>query len=101
MFSIVLLDKLRVDDPVGAISVHGTAGIWGVLAVVFNNDGATLGGQLIGIAGIFVWVFVASLVVWGLLKVVMGLRISDEEEYAGMDITECGLEAYPEFVKSS
>ncbi len=101
VFSIVLLDKLKIDDPVGAISVHGVVGIWGVIAVVFNNDEATLGGQLIGLAGIFVWVFVASLVVWGALKAVMGIRVSDEEEYAGVDLTECGLEAYPEFVKST
>ncbi len=101
VFSIVLLDKFRIDDPVGAISVHGVVGIWGVIAVVFNNDEATLGGQLIGLAGIFVWVFAASLVVWGVLKAVMGIRVSEEEEYAGVDLTECGLEAYPEFVKST
>ncbi len=98
--SIVLLDKLRIDDPVGAISVHGTAGIWGVLAVCFTNDEASLGAQLIGIAAIFAWVFGMSLIVWGILKVTMGIRISEEEEYAGVDLAECGLEAYPEFVKS-
>ena len=83
----------------GAISVHGVAGIWGILAVVFNNADATLGGQLIGIVGIFGWVFAASLVVWGVLKVTMGIRMSEEEEYEGGDISECGLEAYPEFAK--
>jgi Amt family ammonium transporter len=97
--SIVSLDKLKIDDPVGAISVHGVAGIWGVLAVVINNADATIYGQLIGIIGIFGWVFVASLVTWGVLKAAMGIRISDEEEYEGADISECGLEAYPEFVK--
>jgi len=101
VMSIISLDKLKIDDPVGAISVHGTAGIWGVLAVVFNNADATLGGQLIGIVGIFAWVFIASLVVWGVLKATMGIRISEEEEYEGVDLAECGLEAYPEFVKSS
>ncbi|MFU8814192.1 MAG: ammonium transporter [Pseudomonadales bacterium] len=101
VFSIVGLDKLKIDDPVGAISVHGVAGIWGILAVVFNNEDATIVGQLIGIVGIFAWVFLASLVVWGLLKVAMGIRISEEEEYEGVDLAECGLEAYPEFVKTS
>lgn len=101
VFSIITMDKLKLDDPVGAISVHGVAGIWGVLAVIFNNADATLMGQLTGIFGIFVWVFGASLIVWGILKVVMGIRVSEEEEWAGTDITECGLEAYPEFVKSS
>jgi ammonium transporter, Amt family len=101
VFSIVTLDKLRIDDPVGAISVHGVAGIWGILAVVFNNTDATIGGQLIGILGIFGWVFGASLIVWGVLKVVMGIRISEEEEYEGVDLAECGMEAYPEFVKTA
>jgi len=101
VFSIVMLDKLRIDDPVGAISVHGTAGIWGILAVLLSNGDASVGGQLIGILGIFGWTFGASLVVWGILKAVMGIRISDEEEYEGADLSECGLEAYPEFIKSS
>jgi ammonium transporter, Amt family len=101
VFSIIGLDKLKIDDPVGAISVHGVAGIWGILAVVFNNADATLGGQLIGIVGIFGWVFVASLIVWGVLKMAMGIRISEEEEWEGVDLAECGLEAYPEFTKSA
>jgi ammonium transporter, Amt family len=99
--SIVMLDrKLRIDDPVGAISVHGVAGIWGVLAVLLSNDEATLLGQLAGIAVIFSWVFLASLAVWFVLKKVVGIRVSEEEEYAGVDIGECGLEAYPEFTKA-
>jgi len=101
VLSIVMLDKLKIDDPVGAISVHGTAGIWGILAVILSNGDATIGGQLIGILGIFGWTFGASLVVWGILKAVMGIRISEEEEYEGVDLSECGLEAYPEFIKSS
>ena len=101
VLSIITLDKLRIDDPVGAISVHGVAGIWGILAVVFNNAEASIGGQLVGILGIFVWVFGASLVVWGVLKAAVGIRITEEEEYEGTDLTECGLEAYPEFVKSA
>jgi Amt family ammonium transporter len=99
VFSIVTLDKLKIDDPVGAISVHGVVGIWGILAVLFNNDDATIGGQLIGIIGIFGWVFAASLIMWGILKATMGIRVSEEEEYEGTDISECGLEAYPDFVK--
>ena len=95
--AIVTLDKLKLDDPVGAISVHGVVGIWGVLAVPLNNGDASFGAQLIGIVGIFGWVFIASLVVWLVLKAVMGIRVSEEEEYEGVDIAECGLEAYPEF----
>ncbi|GED46308.1 ammonium transporter [Vreelandella aquamarina] len=95
--AIITLDKLKLDDPVGAISVHGVVGIWGVLAVPLNNGDASFGAQLIGIVGIFGWVFLASLVVWLVLKAVMGIRVSEEEEYEGVDIAECGLEAYPEF----
>ncbi|WP_447045792.1 ammonium transporter [Vreelandella sp. H-I2] len=95
--AIVTLDKVKLDDPVGAISVHGVVGIWGVLAVPLTNDGASFGAQLIGIVGIFGWVFLASLVVWLILKAIMGIRVSEEEEYEGVDIAECGLEAYPEF----
>ncbi len=97
VFSIVALDKLRIDDPVGAISVHGTVGLLGLLLVPVTNGGATFSGQIIGALTIFVWVFVASLVVWGILKAVMGIRVSEEQEYEGLDIAECGMEAYPEF----
>lgn len=100
--AIISLDKLKLDDPVGAISVHGVVGIWGVLAVPLNNADASFGAQVIGILGIFGWVFLASLVVWLILKAIMGIRVSAEEEYEGVDIAECGLEAYPEFgVKNS
>lgn len=95
--AIVTLDKLKLDDPVGAISVHGVVGIWGVLAVPLNNADATFGAQIIGIVGIFAWVFLASLVIWMIIKAVMGVRVSEEDEYEGVDIAECGLEAYPEF----
>ena len=98
--SIVLLDrKFRIDDPVGAISVHGTAGIWGVLAVLLSNDEATIGAQLTGLAVIFAWVFLASLLVWFVVKMVLGIRVSEQEEYDGVDLHECGLEAYPEFTR--
>ena len=97
VFSIVMLDKLRIDDPVGAISVHGTCGIWGVMAVLFNNGEATFMGQLVGILGIFIWVFAASMIVWLILKVTMGIRVSEEDEMNGVDLAETGIEAYPEF----
>jgi len=100
VFSIVTLDKLKIDDPVGAISVHGTVGIWGVLAVLITNGDATFSGQLVGIVSIFAWAFLASLIVWLALKAIMGIRVSEEEEYEGVDISECGLEAYPEFASA-
>jgi Amt family ammonium transporter len=96
--SIVLLDKVfKIDDPVGAISVHGVVGIWGLLAVTLTNDDSSLGSQLMGIGVIFAWVFITSFIVWLVIKMVMGIRVSEEEEYEGVDIGECGLEAYPEF----
>lgn len=99
VLSIVGLDKLRIDDPVGAISVHGTAGIWGLLAVPLTfGEGANFGIQLFGAAVIFIWVFATSFAVWLLLKLTMGIRVSEEEEYEGLDVGECGVEAYPEFV---
>jgi len=101
VFSIVLLDKLKIDDPVGAISVHGTVGIWGLLAVCISNPDSSLGSQILGIVAIFVWVFVTSLIVWLILKATVGIRVSAEEEYEGVDIGECGLEAYPDFAKVS
>jgi len=100
VFSIMFFDKLKIDDPVGAISVHGVVGIWGVLAVPLTNGDVGFMGQLIGIATIFVWVFVASFIVWMILKMVMGLRVSEEEEMEGVDFAECGMEAYPEFTKN-
>ncbi|MBV1874369.1 MAG: ammonium transporter [Gammaproteobacteria bacterium] len=97
VFSILAMDKLKLDDPVGAISVHGVVGVWGLLAVPLTNGDATFGAQLLGIAVIFSWTFGASFVVWYALKLVMGIRVSEEEEYEGMDIVDCGMEAYPEF----
>lgn len=97
--SILLLDKLKIDDPVGAISVHGVVGIWGLLAVCLSNEDATLGAQLLGMGVIFTWVFLASLVVWAVLKATVGIRVSEEEEYNGVDMAECGMEAYPEFTR--
>ncbi|MBU1467898.1 MAG: ammonium transporter [Gammaproteobacteria bacterium] len=97
--SILTLDKLKIDDPVGAISVHGVVGLWGLLAVPLTNDGTTFGGQIAGALTIFVWVFVSSLVVWLIIKAIMGVRVTEEEEYEGVDLSECGMEAYPEFSK--
>ncbi|MGK0221748.1 MAG: Amt family ammonium transporter [Limisphaerales bacterium] len=101
VLSIVGLDKIRIDDPVGAISVHGTCGIWGLLAVTFTNADATIGAQLLGIAAIFGWTFGVSLCVWFALKATMGIRVTAEEEYEGVDISECGIEAYPEFSRNT
>jgi len=99
--SIVMLDRVfKIDDPVGAISVHGVVGIWGLLAVVLSNADATIGAQLMGIGTIFVWVFVTSFIVWAIIKALLGIRVSEAEEYEGVDIGECGLEAYPEFTSS-
>lgn len=99
VLSIVGLDKIKIDDPVGAISVHGVVGLLGLLLVPVTNDGASFSGQLIGAATIFVWVFVVSLVVWYVLKATLGIRVSEEEEYEGVDKSDCGLEAYPEFTR--
>ena len=99
VFSIVGLDKLKIDDPVGAISVHGTCGLLGLLLVPLTNSGSSFSGQLIGALTIFVWVFVTSVIVWIALKAIIGLRVSEEEEDNGVDLSECGLEAYPEFTK--
>ncbi|MDH3916502.1 MAG: ammonium transporter [Chromatiales bacterium] len=100
VFSIVALDRLKIDDPVGAISVHGVVGIWGLLAVPITNGDATVTAQLIGAVTIFTWVFITSLLVWAVLKAIVGIRVGEAEEYEGVDISECGLEAYPEFTKS-
>jgi len=100
VFSIIGLDKLKIDDPVGAISVHGVVGMWGLLAVVLSNEEASLVAQLTGLGTILGWTLVMSLIVWGLIKVTIGIRVSEEEEYEGVDLGECGMEAYPEFVGS-
>src|SRR5690554_6877294 len=97
VFSILLMDKLQLDDPVGAISVHGVAGLLGLLVVPLSAEGTSFLGQLAGAATLFIWAFGASFAVWWLLKRFFGLRISAEDEYQGADISECGMEAYPEF----
>ena len=97
VFSILALDKMKIDDPVGAISVHGTCGLLGLLLVPITNSDVSFSGQLIGAATIFTWVFGASFIVWYAIKAVMGIRVSEEDEYEGMDLVDCGMEAYPEF----
>ena len=97
VFSIISLDKLHIDDPVGAISAHGTAGIWGLLAVTLT--GGSLGAQVYGIIVIFLWTFITSYIIWKIIHSIYGLRVTADEEEEGVDISECGLEAYPEFSK--
>ena len=99
VFTIPMLDKLKIDDVVGAIPVHLFAGIWGTIAVIFYNGDASLGAQITGIIAYGVFTFVASLIVWFILKAVMGIRVSEEDEVAGLDMSELGMEAYPEFSK--
>ena len=99
VLTVPLLDKLKLDDVVGAIPVHLFAGIWGTLAVIFYNSDATLGGQLMGIIAYGVFTFIASLVVWSILKAAMGIRVGEEEEIVGLDMSELGMEAYPDFTK--
>jgi Amt family ammonium transporter len=99
VLSIVGLDKFRIDDPVGAISVHGTCGIWGLMAVLITSDDATLSGQLTGLGAILGFTFVAALVVWFVIKMVFGIRLSDEDQQVGADVAEIGIVAYPEFSK--
>ena len=97
VFAIITMDKIKIDDPVGAISVHGVVGMWGLIAVPLSNTEATFGSQFLGLGVIFAWTFIASFITWLVIKVVMGIRVSEEEEYEGVDLGECGLEAYPEF----
>lgn len=99
VLAIPMLDKFKIDDVVGAIPVHLFAGIWGTIAVIFYNGDASLGTQLMGIAAYGVFTFVASLIVWFILKAVMGIRVSEEDEINGLDMSELGMEAYPEFSK--
>jgi Amt family ammonium transporter len=101
VFSIVTIDKLKIDDPVGAISVHGVIGLLGLLLVPVTNENSSFSGQIIGALTIFVWVFVVSFITWLVLKSIIGIRVSEEEEYEGVDLSECGMEAYPEFTNAT
>ena len=101
VFAVPFFDKLKIDDPVGALSVHLVGGIWGTLAVgLFKEDGS-LGAQIIGIVVIGLFTFVFSIIVWYILKVTMGIRVSEEQEYIGSDEEEFGMHSYPEFVSRS
>jgi len=101
VFAVPMFDKLKVDDVVGALAVHLVAGIWGTIAVPFSNGDASFVTQLVGIVSIGIWAFAASALVWFVLKMTMGIRVSDEEEEIGIDKAELGLEAYPEFGRGS
>ncbi|MFZ7093440.1 ammonium transporter [Primorskyibacter sp. 2E233] len=96
---VPMLDKLKIDDVVGAIPVHLVCGIWGTLAVVLTNGDATIGGQVISIVIVGVFTFVVSSVVWFILKATIGIRVPEEDEINGLDMAELGMEAYPEFSK--
>ena len=98
VFAVPMLDKLKIDDVVGAISVHGIAGIWGTIAVVFS--GGSFGAQIIGTVSICLFIFILSLVIWYVLDLIMGIRVSEEDEITGLDSTELGMDAYPDFSKS-
>src|SRR6056297_359190 len=98
VFTVPLLDKLKIDDVVGAIPVHLFAGIWGTIAVAFSGS-ATITAQLTGIVAYGVFTFVASFILWYILKLAMGIRVSEEAEINGLDTSELGMEAYPDFTK--
>ncbi|MEL7027112.1 MAG: ammonium transporter, partial [Pseudomonadota bacterium] len=99
VFTVPMLDKFKIDDVVGAIPVHLFAGIWGTIAVVFYNGDASLGTQITGIIAYGVFTFVVSLVIWFILKGIMGIRVSEDAEMSGLDVSELGMEAYPDFSK--
>ncbi|MBF9042746.1 ammonium transporter [Rhodobacterales bacterium HKCCE4037] len=97
VLTVPMLDKMKIDDVVGAIPVHLIAGIWGTLAVAFYTG--NWGAQILGIAAIGIFVFVTSLVVWFILKATVGIRVDEEAEITGLDVAELGMEAYPDFTK--
>ena len=99
VLSIPMLDKFKVDDVVGAIPVHLFAGIWGTIAVIFSNSDASIGAQLYGILAIGAFTVIASSIVWYAIKLIIGIRVSEEQELEGVDVSEVGMEAYPDFKK--
>ncbi|MEC9217176.1 MAG: ammonium transporter, partial [Pseudomonadota bacterium] len=101
VITVPLLDKLKIDDVVGAIPVHLIAGIWGTIAVIFSNGDASIATQIIGIVAIGAFVVVTTGIVWTVLKMSIGIRVTEEEEVAGLDQKEIGMEAYPEFGRGS
>lgn len=101
VFAVPLLDKLKIDDVVGAISVHLFAGIWGTIAVVFSTEGTSIVTQIIGIGAVGAFAFITSFIVWMVLKLILGVRVSEEAEMLGLDKADLGMEAYPDFGASS
>jgi Amt family ammonium transporter len=101
VFAVPLLDKLKIDDVVGAIPVHLIAGIWGTLAVVITNSDATIGAQITGIVVVGLFTFIVSFIGWTILNLVMGIRVSEEDEMVGLDNSELGMDSYPEFTRVS
>jgi Amt family ammonium transporter len=101
VFAVPMLDRMKIDDVVGAIPVHLFAGIWGTLAVLLTNSDATVVGQVVPIIIVGVFVFVVSFIVWSILKATMGIRVGEEDEINGLDQSELGMEAYPDFMKSA
>jgi Amt family ammonium transporter len=97
VFTVPFLDKLKIDDVVGAIPVHLVAGIWGTIAVALTNSDASFGTQIAGVVIVGAFTFIVSWIVWTVLKMTMGIRVTEEEELAGLDNAELGMEAYPEF----
>jgi Amt family ammonium transporter len=99
VLAIPMLDKFKIDDVVGAVPVHLFAGIWGTIAVVFSNSDANIGSQLYGILAIGAFTVIASSIVWYAIKLIIGIRVSEEQELEGVDVSEVGMEAYPDFRK--
>ena len=94
VLSILFFDKIKIDDPVGAISVHGVCGIWGTIAVAIFGDGFSIASQIIGVAAVYAFAFIFSFILFYILKLTMGVRVDDQEEHEGLDVAEHGAPAY-------
>jgi Amt family ammonium transporter len=94
VFAILFFDKIKIDDPVGAISVHGVCGIWGTLAVAIFGDGFSMVSQIIGVVAVYSFAFIFSFVVFYILKLTLGVRVDAQEEHEGLDVAEHGAPAY-------
>ena len=99
VFAVPMLDKMKIDDVVGAIPVHLLAGIWGTLAVPLTNGDASFATQIISILIVGAFTFVVSAIVWTVIKKTIGIRVTEEEELAGLDNAELGMDSYPEFTR--
>jgi ammonium transporter, Amt family len=100
VLAVPLLDRLKIDDVVGAIPAHLVCGIWGTLAVPLTNSDAAFSVQAIGVIAVGVFTVIASGILWAALKAVIGLKVDEEAEIVGLDKTELGIEAYPEFART-